>query len=451
MLARKKLMTLVAVVLLVSTMLSACAQPTPETVVEEVEVPVEVTKEVEVEVVVTATPAPAEPEKITVSFMTMNLKDAFGDYIEGVIAAYEAENPNTEIEWIDVSSNQKEWTMANLVAGTLPDVFDQQASRGLPELASMGALVDVEEYVTDAQQAEYFKSAWDGARLNGVAYGIPWYGGGRVFYWNKDLFEEAGLDPDVPPTTYTEALELARTIQEGTTAPYGYAFYISDYLGTPMLMSEGVQLVGSDGAVAVNSERTAEVFDRWKAAYDEGIIPPEAVVDYEHSDVYADVNWFASGQAGMLVRTGGGVIRNLPEGFNVGIGPAPEGTPYFFHYFAIPTQSEHPQEAVDFALYFTNWENQLEFCKLVAVMPSTKKTAADAYFDQEPTTSAQEAAGYMLSELNDDSLVISLIPGWGEMVGVLKEHWSKQMLGEETTEQALGEIEKAWNLIIGSQ
>ena len=84
-------------------------------------------------------------------------------------------------------------------------------------------------------------------------------------------------------------------------------------------------------------------------------------------------------------------------------------------------------------------------------MPSTKKTVEDPYFDSEPTTLGELATSLSIGQLSDDMQTLPVIAGWGEMVSVLKEHWAKQMLGEETTDQALMEIEKSWNLILAGQ
>ena len=48
--------------------------------------------------------------------------------------------------------------------------------------------------------------------------------------------------------------------------------------------------------------------------------------------------------------------------------------------FAVPAKSKHPKEAADFAFYVTNAANQLAFCKLVAIFPTTKKTLDDPFF-----------------------------------------------------------------------
>jgi putative chitobiose transport system substrate-binding protein len=51
----------------------------------------------------------------------------------------------------------------------------------------------------------------------------------------------------------------------------------------------------------------------------------------------------------------------------------------------IPIKSKHPQEAIDFALFMTNDANQLEFCKLAPVLPSTKIALEDEFFAKENT------------------------------------------------------------------
>ena len=60
--------------------------------------------------------------------------------------------------------------------------------------------------INDAVQAN--------ASFDGNRYGIPQGTDGRVIYFNKDLFEQAGLPTDWAPTTIDEVLDAARTIKE---------------------------------------------------------------------------------------------------------------------------------------------------------------------------------------------------------------------------------------------
>ena len=60
---------------------------------------------------------------IVLEFWTIALGDAFADYIEGMIAAYEAEHPRIRIKWVDVSGAEAaEKFLASLVGGVPPDL-----------------------------------------------------------------------------------------------------------------------------------------------------------------------------------------------------------------------------------------------------------------------------------------------------------------------------------------
>ena len=52
-------------------------------------------------------------------------------------------------------------------------------------------------------------------------YGIPFQISSYYVYWNKDLFQEAGLDPEMPPKSYEEGTEIADKITNQERHVYG--------------------------------------------------------------------------------------------------------------------------------------------------------------------------------------------------------------------------------------
>jgi putative chitobiose transport system substrate-binding protein len=55
--------------------------------------------------------------------------------------------------------------------------------------------------------------------------------------------------------------------------------------------------------------------------------------------------------------------------------------------FIVPKKSHNPQDAIKFAIYFTNKENQLEFAKMTTILPVNKEALNDEYFK---TSSSQD-------------------------------------------------------------
>ena len=101
---------------------------------------------------------------------------------------------------------------AAIAAGIPPDI----ASIDLiytPAFASTGQLVDITEYVRALPYADDLTPAHMGLGMyEGHNYAVPTAVDGSFIAYNVDLFEQAGLDPDNPPSTWDEMLEAARAI-----------------------------------------------------------------------------------------------------------------------------------------------------------------------------------------------------------------------------------------------
>ena len=140
-------------------------------------------------------------------------------------AAYEAfaeqekqfEEENADIDIIGV---EYEWEgptfTAQLAAGSLPDVFTVPFTDA-NTLLENGQLANVTKEVTELGYADKFNpiildAVKDGDRI----YGFPRQAYAMGLHYNRTLFEQAGLDPDNPPTSWDEIREAAKTISEKT-------------------------------------------------------------------------------------------------------------------------------------------------------------------------------------------------------------------------------------------
>jgi multiple sugar transport system substrate-binding protein len=161
---------------------------------------------------------PASTEEVTISVSNLppsteaGAREAFLQRVE----EFQAEYPN-----ITVEPNEYEWAIdtfaAQLAGGTLPTVFqipftDSQGLIQRGQVADITAEVEALPYAGNfnpnvlavAQSAE------------GGTFGIPIAAYGIGLQYNRAMFEEAGLDPDAPPTTWAEVREAAAAIAEAT-------------------------------------------------------------------------------------------------------------------------------------------------------------------------------------------------------------------------------------------
>jgi ABC-type glycerol-3-phosphate transport system substrate-binding protein len=130
---------------------------------------------------------------------------------------FEEQNPN-----ITIKTQEYEWKAttfsADLAGGTLPDVYEIPFTDAKTLIAN-GQIADMNDYLTDfANKGQFNESVLQyGKGADGDVYAIPAksiYGTG--LHYNRDLFTQAGLDPDKPPTTWDEVEADAKQIADKT-------------------------------------------------------------------------------------------------------------------------------------------------------------------------------------------------------------------------------------------
>ncbi|WP_164667993.1 ABC transporter substrate-binding protein [Virgibacillus doumboii] len=395
-----------------------------------------------------------EGEEITLEFWTMQLKPTFTDYIEGIIADFEEQNPNITINWLDVpAADLEQKILADVSADNAPDVVNLNPSFGA-SLAELGATVNMDEAVSDEEKSRYLEGAWNANQYDGETFAIPWYLNTAVTLNNAKIYEEAGLDPEQPPETYEEAMEYAKTIKE-ETGKYGY--FPSLDLSLPLQHMElmGVSLMNEDGTAAFNTEKGVEVLEYFTELYQNDLIPDASLTGkqregtnmYQAGEVAFGVNFFITQ-----------IKENAPEIYeNTVPSPAITGESgkknLTVQNLVVPNQTEHKEAAVDFALFVTNAENQLEFTQLTTILPSTKKTLDDPYFseapeDAEPTDLVRITQA---SQLPDAELLVPPMENFNDKQTVMHDAFARAMMGEATPEEALAQAEEEWNAIVAGE
>lgn len=152
---------------------------------------------------------------------------------------FEKEHPD-----IDIVGVEYEWegpTFAvQLAGGSLPDVFTVPFTDS-KTLLENGQLMDV----TDAMDELGYTDSFNPVILDGVTgadgkiYGFPRQAYAAALHYNRDLFEQAGLDPDSPPESWDEIRAAAKAITDAT-GKAGYAQMAINNTGGWQLTSQTV-------------------------------------------------------------------------------------------------------------------------------------------------------------------------------------------------------------------
>ncbi|CAM5250182.1 MULTISPECIES: ABC transporter substrate-binding protein [Streptomyces] len=193
--------------------------------------------------------------RLTVNCMPPKSAKVDRQFFEEEIAAFEKKNPDIDVVPHDAFPCQDPKTFdAKLAGGQMEDVFytyftDARHVVDIKQAADLTPYVkELKSYGTVQQQLR------DIYTVDGKIYGIPRTGYSMGLIYNRELFEQAGLDPDRPPATWDEVRTAARKISALGDGVVGYADYSAQNQGgwhfTAELYSQGGDVVSADGTKA---------------------------------------------------------------------------------------------------------------------------------------------------------------------------------------------------------
>jgi len=236
--------------LIASFVLGGCAQPTPEVVIETVEVPVEVIKEI-----------PAEPtDKTVVEFWTTDNEEDRVDLYEAIAAAFMADHPDIDLRIVPIDEGSITQRIATAqAANRLPDIVRMGIER-VAAFAADGILDEDAAVATIASIGEDDFRAGPLAMVVDPATGkysaIPFDGWIQAIWYRADVFESAGLAAPTSWDTINAACEtlpgagnLLYALTLGTDAGQNYGHQVFEQVA----MSNDAWPFDADGNVTMDT------------------------------------------------------------------------------------------------------------------------------------------------------------------------------------------------------
>lgn len=308
-----------------------------------------------------------------VTFWTLQMGD-FSDYMYRVIRNYEKEHPNVQIKWIDVPFSEGEKrTLAAVMTDCPPDLINLNPDFSAI-LAQKGTLEEIDEIAVRDFNPEVIKAL----KYNDKLYSIPWYATSAITIYNKALFEKSGILR--LPKTYKELASISEKIKENTGA-YAYLPTITENDTMVKILNK----YGISELEQFNSDEAIKVFNMYKTLYQKGLIPPESIT-YTHREALEQY------MAGKIVFFQGGanflnmIKENAPSVYEQTDvteqikGPIGQND-FSVMNFVIPKRAKQKKEALDFCLYLTNAENQLELAKMTNIISTNSEALKDDFYN----------------------------------------------------------------------
>lgn len=336
-------------------------------------------------------PAEESAEPVALTFWH-GYTEADGDVLEQIVADFNAAH-----DTIIITTEINPWAVIDdtllpaLSAGTGPQIVAMPAER-LPVYADRGAFAELDDFYADFEGTDALnQGALDMVTVDGVAYGVPTGFVPLAMFYNKALFEEAGITE--PPADWDEWVETARALtkdEDGDGTPEQYGVVLPDHatvangVWPSLFYGNGGQIV-EDGQAVIDSPENAETLEFWYDAIAEDKISPTGVSGIDGDGL------FSSGRVGMYL--GGPWMAFIAEenGIDYGIaavpaGPVEQAASAIGVSMAITEQADAAQRAAaeEFFAYFLEQEQAVTWA-LGSGWPPLRTDVDEATLSENPT------------------------------------------------------------------
>jgi len=340
--------------------------------------------------------------------------------IDQMAADFEKENPGIKVKPV-YSGTYQESIVKALTAfkSGQPPHIAVLLSTDMFTLIDEDAIVPIDGLATSADDRKwlggFFDSFMMNSRTGGKTWGVPFQRSTIVLYWNKELFREAGLDPDKGPASWDQMVEyakkLTKTDASGNVTQWGVKIPSS---GFPYWLFQG--LTTPNGALLMNEAGTETYFDKpeviealqhWVDLSAKHKVMPGGVIEWgttpkDFFEKKAAMIWTTTGNL-TNIRTNAGFpfgVAMLPEKKRRG-SPTGGGNFYIFK----KTSPEEQAAALKFAKWATAPQRAAQWSiatGYVAVTPAAWETPEMKKYVQEvpQATVARDQLQFSVAELS---------------------------------------------------
>lgn len=271
---------------MVATMILSTACSTPSKAPETTVAPTQAATEAPTKAPTEAATEAEIAEPVTIKFANYALLEAgYEPFWNKVKTDFEAANPNITVEYISAPYGEMVNQVINMAGGG--DKVDMIFGEidWVPGLADSGLTVPITDVLPDDYLADFYPAVLESFHIDGKAYGLPMYVSPFVLYYNKDLFEQAGLDPNVPPATYDEMLTYAEKLSalKDANGNKVYAFGqttasvpVSGASLNAMIFNFGGSLLNDDGKLDIDNQGFKDAITMLKTLEEKGYNPQNA-------------------------------------------------------------------------------------------------------------------------------------------------------------------------------
>jgi len=359
-------------------------------------------------------------------------------YMTAIIEAFEAANPDIDIEASFVNHadhNDRLVVMASANAADF-DLMSLDSYSFLRSIVAVNGLMPLSDMIkaNNLDMSAYGPTMAD-MKYQDVYYGLPYRSTLYSLYYNKDMFDKAGL-PYPTKITWDEYLELAKkltNVQDGTQY---WGSFIAEWLGSPLSIFELNSNLLDDDITPIL---------KWFKMWNQSANVDKSQMSF--AEITANsVDWmklFCTGTVAMLPN-GEWTISMIKDNIAKGVNVPNWDVTYLPNYdvsddivspgglstfIGVGANTKYPEQAFRFAKYVASEESGVLLAEK-GVLPAYSSDAVKASF-----VKAVGVPG--ASTLLDTVIALEAPPvdGYSEVQTILSEEKVVYMTGQETIEE----------------
>lgn len=366
---------------------------------------------------------------------------------QSMIDAYVKDNPDAEVT-LNAIPDRKTFLSrlsASFASGSPPDVFlvnyrhnGQFVEKGV--LEPLGPMLEDSD---DLSADQYFDVPMEAFTWDGTLQCIPFNQSSLVVYYNKTMFEEAGVPLPADNWTWDDFVETAKALTkdtdgDGKTDVWGLGFEPSIIRAAPFIWSHGGSLLADPNdptSITFDTNTTREALQFFiDLNLEHGVVPDEASYNAQDPD-----SRFMDGSIAMVLnsRRATPVFRSI-EGFEWDVAPPPadvtQSSTLHSDAFCIPKDAKHKDAAWKFVQYAIGPDGQTVAAEVGRTVPSLISVAeSDAFLDPGKSP----ANSQIFLDLGPNLVSLPAIAAWPEIESIINEEIYVAFFGTKSLDDAI--------------
>jgi len=381
---------------------------------------------------------------VTITYTNFISNGGNEENLQKIVDAFEEANPDIRVEVTTLPYGDYFTALqTDLAAGTQSDVFDIEYAN-YAEFQANGVLAPI----TVSDPSVYRQSVLEAYQTDGTQYALPSSFSDVVLYYNKDLFDAAGLEYPSADWTWADEKAAAEALTDESAGVWG------DH--QPGSFYEYYKALAQNGGEFLNADRTAVAFNtpegieaaKWLVEKSGTVMP---TIEQGQGTPDFDTNLFKEGKLAML-HTGiwvFGAVADVPFEWDIAVEPGNvrQASAVFSNAVGVSANSKNIEAAGKWAEFLTSSDTMIDV-RLDSgweLPPISDEGKLAVYLEKGAPANRQA----VFDSLDGIALPPVAQKGQSEMQDIMTEELVEAQAGRKTVEEALASAEERINAVIG--